>query len=67
MQVMVVEIILHNHLLDLLTIKQEFKAFKDLKIAIIGDITHSRVARSNADGLITSWREGCFLRSSRMV
>ena len=38
-------------LLDLLTIKQEFKEFKDLKIAIIGDITHSRVARSNAVAL----------------
>ena len=34
-----------------MTIKQEFKEFKDLKIAIIGDITHSRVARSNADAL----------------
>ena len=38
-------------LLDLLTIKQEFKEFKGLKIAIIGDITHSRVARSNAVAL----------------
>lgn len=35
-------------LLDLMTIKQEFTDFKDLKIAIIGDITHSRVAKSNA-------------------
>src|SRR6476620_3187787 len=32
-------------LLDLMTIKQEFKGFKGLKVAIIGDITHSRVAR----------------------
>lgn len=38
-------------LLDLLTIKQEFNTFKGLKIAIIGDITHSRVARSNAIAL----------------
>ncbi len=38
-------------LLDLLTIKQEFGKFKGLKIAIIGDIRHSRVARSNADAL----------------
>ncbi len=38
-------------LLDLLTIKQEFGKFQGLKIAIIGDIRHSRVARSNADAL----------------
>jgi aspartate carbamoyltransferase catalytic subunit len=38
-------------LLDLMTIKQEFKGFKGLKVAIIGDITHSRVARSNAIAL----------------
>ena len=34
-------------LLDLLTIKQEFGGFNGLKIAIIGDIRHSRVAKSN--------------------
>jgi aspartate carbamoyltransferase catalytic subunit len=39
-------------LLDLFTIKQEFGTFEGLKIAIIGDIKHSRVARSNADALI---------------
>jgi aspartate carbamoyltransferase catalytic subunit len=38
-------------LLDLLTIKQEFGEFHGLKVAIIGDIRHSRVARSNADAL----------------
>lgn len=38
-------------LLDLLTIKQEFGSFAGLKVAIIGDIRHSRVARSNADAL----------------
>ncbi len=38
-------------LLDLLTIKQEYKSFHGLKISIIGDIRHSRVARSNADAL----------------
>jgi aspartate carbamoyltransferase catalytic subunit len=38
-------------LLDLLTIHQEFGRFDGLKIAIIGDIRHSRVARSNADAL----------------
>jgi len=38
-------------LLDLMTIQQEFDQFAGLKIAIIGDIRHSRVARSNADVL----------------
>lgn len=36
-------------LLDLLTIQQEFGHFYGLKVAIIGDIRHSRVARSNAN------------------
>ncbi|WP_156855519.1 aspartate carbamoyltransferase catalytic subunit [Oceanobacillus sp. AG] len=35
-------------MLDLLTIYQEFKTFEGLKIAIAGDVKHSRVARSNA-------------------
>lgn len=39
-------------LLDLMTIQQEFGKFTGLKVAIIGDILHSRVARSNADALI---------------
>ncbi|HYK73635.1 MAG TPA: aspartate carbamoyltransferase catalytic subunit [Pseudoneobacillus sp.] len=39
-------------LLDLFTIQQQFGCFNGLKIAIIGDIKHSRVARSNADALI---------------
>jgi aspartate carbamoyltransferase catalytic subunit len=38
-------------LLDLYTINQEFERFKDLKIVIVGDIRHSRVARSNAEVL----------------
>lgn len=38
-------------LLDLMTIHQEFGRFAGLKVAIIGDIRHSRVARSNADVL----------------
>ncbi|MFC6465632.1 aspartate carbamoyltransferase catalytic subunit [Marinilactibacillus sp. GCM10026970] len=35
-------------LLDLMTIYEEFKTFQNLKIAIAGDIRHSRVAKSNA-------------------
>ncbi len=34
-------------LLDLLTIRQEFGYFEGLKVVIIGDIKHSRVAHSN--------------------
>ena len=41
----------HEHptqaLLDALTIKNKIGKFKDIKIAICGDILHSRVARSN--------------------
>ncbi|GAF15167.1 LOW QUALITY PROTEIN: aspartate carbamoyltransferase [Bacillus sp. JCM 19045] len=36
-------------LLDLLTIKQEFGLFQGLAVTIVGDLHHSRVARSNAD------------------
>lgn len=47
-------------LLDLFTIQQQFGSFKGLKIAIIGDIKHSRVARSNADALIRLGAEVVF-------
>jgi aspartate carbamoyltransferase catalytic subunit len=47
----------HEHptqaLLDLFTIREHFKSFEDLRIAIVGDILHSRVARSNVKGLRT--------------
>ena len=47
----------HEHptqaLLDALTIRKKFKKFKGLKIAICGDILHSRVARSNIEILST--------------
>jgi len=38
-------------LLDLFTIREYKKSFEGLKVAIIGDISHSRVARSNVFGL----------------
>jgi len=45
----------HEHpsqgLLDMLTIKDRFGKLDGLKVAIVGDITHSRVARSNIQGL----------------
>jgi len=40
-------------LLDLLTIKKHKKRFDQIKVAIVGDIKHSRVARSLAEGLAT--------------
>lgn len=46
----------HEHpsqaLLDLLTVRERFEKIEGLKIAIIGDISHSRVARSNIYGFI---------------
>lgn len=38
-------------LLDMFTIKEKLGSFKGLKVAILGDIYHSRVARSNIWGL----------------
>lgn len=36
-------------LLDLLTIRQEFGGFDGLKVAIVGDVKHSRVAHTNME------------------
>ncbi len=45
----------HEHptqaLLDLLTMSDHFDAFEGLRVTILGDIAHSRVARSNIFGL----------------
>ena len=38
-------------LLDMLTMRETFGAVKGLKVAILGDIRHSRVAKSNLFGL----------------
>jgi aspartate carbamoyltransferase catalytic subunit len=47
----------HEHptqaLLDLLTIRDHLGPISGLKVCIIGDILHSRVARSNIFGLLT--------------
>jgi aspartate carbamoyltransferase catalytic subunit len=40
-------------LLDLLTLRREFGRLAGLKIALVGDILHSRVAQSNVIGLRT--------------
>ena len=46
----------HEHpsqaLLDLFTIREKKKRIAGLKVAIVGDITHSRVARSDIYGLL---------------
>lgn len=39
-------------LLDWLTMRQEFGQIRGLTVAIVGDIVHSRVARSNIEGLV---------------
>ncbi|HHO74825.1 MAG TPA: aspartate carbamoyltransferase catalytic subunit [Deltaproteobacteria bacterium] len=45
----------HEHptqaLLDMFTMKERFGSLEGLKVAIVGDIMHSRVARSNVYGL----------------
>ncbi len=38
-------------MLDLMTIYQEFGKFEGLKVGIVGDVKHSRVANSNAQAL----------------
>ena len=47
----------HEHptqaLLDLYSIREQFKDLEGLKVAIVGDIISSRVARSNVKGLVT--------------
>ena len=45
----------HEHptqaLLDLYTIREHFPSFEGLRVAIVGDVLHSRVARSNTHAL----------------
>jgi len=47
----------HEHptqaLLDLYSIREHFKDFDGLRVAIVGDVISSRVARSNIKGLVT--------------
>src|SRR5436853_6790492 len=45
----------HEHptqaLLDMYTLKEKFGELKGLRVCMVGDILHSRVARSNIHGL----------------
>ena len=47
----------HEHptqaILDMMSIQEKFGYIKGLNVAIVGDINHSRVARSNIYGLVT--------------
>jgi aspartate carbamoyltransferase catalytic subunit len=51
----------HEHptqaLLDMYTLREKFGLLKGLRVCIVGDITHSRVARSNIYGLTTMGAE----------
>ena len=51
----------HEHptqaLLDLYTIREKYGHIEGLKVVIVGDIKHSRVARSNIWGLLTMGAE----------
>jgi aspartate carbamoyltransferase catalytic subunit len=52
---------MHEHptqaLLDLFTIRQHFPSFAGLRVAIVGDVAHSRVARSDVTALQTMGAE----------
>ncbi|MBI3003875.1 MAG: aspartate carbamoyltransferase catalytic subunit [Ignavibacteriales bacterium] len=51
----------HEHptqaLLDMLTLREKYATLEKLKVCIVGDIAHSRVARSNIYGLKTMGAE----------
>lgn len=51
----------HEHptqgLLDMYTLREKFGGLEGLRVCIVGDITHSRVARSNIYGLLTMGAE----------
>ena len=54
-------------LLDLLTIKERKGGFEGLKVAIIGDIAHSRVAKSNIWGLPKLGAQVCVTGPSTLI
>ena len=61
----------HSHptqaLLDIFTMREKKGALKDLKVTIVGDILHSRVARSNMWGLLKLGANVTFAGPSTLV
>jgi len=61
----------HEHptqgLLDLYTIRQRKGRIAGLKVAIVGDVAHSRVARSNLHGLLKCGAEVTFVGPPTLV
>ena len=61
----------HEHptqaILDMMSLHEKFRKLKGLKIAIIGDVLHSRVALSNIYGLITMGAEVMLCGPSNLV
>jgi aspartate carbamoyltransferase catalytic subunit len=51
----------HEHptqgLLDMFTLRERWGSFEGKKVVIVGDVAHSRVARSNIHGLVTMGAE----------
>ncbi len=54
-------------LLDMMTIQEKKGNIKDLRVAIVGDITHSRVARSNIWGLTKLGAKVCVAGPSTLI
>jgi aspartate carbamoyltransferase catalytic subunit len=61
----------HEHptqaLLDMMTIRSKKGGITGLKVAIVGDITHSRVARSNIHGLTKMGARVCVAGPATMI
>ena len=54
-------------LLDMLTMREAFGKIEGLKVAILGDIKHSRVAKSNLFGLKTMGAEVCMYAPETLI
>ncbi|HEU4480906.1 MAG TPA: aspartate carbamoyltransferase catalytic subunit [Actinomycetota bacterium] len=61
----------HEHptqaLLDLFSMRERFKDLEGLKVGIVGDVVHSRVARSNVKGLVTMGAEVMLVGPSTLI
>jgi len=61
----------HEHptqaILDMMSIHERFGKIKGKKVAILGDIAHSRVARSDIFGLVTMGAEVCVCGPATLI